>query len=50
MLAFAGGPLDIDDARRVVALHGAALDVDLLRRLARGFGRATAEIVETLIG
>lgn len=49
MKAFAGGPIDLADARAVVDLDRETLDVALLRRLAQRFGRETAQAVEDLI-
>jgi hypothetical protein len=37
MKVFAGGPLDLADAARAVLAAGTSLDVDMVRRLARGF-------------
>lgn len=50
MTAFAGGPVDLADARAVMDLDRGSLDVELLRRLAQRFGRETAKTVEDLIG
>ncbi len=50
MKAFAGGPVDLADARAVMDLDRGSLDVELLRRLAQRFGRETAKTVEDLIG
>jgi predicted nucleotidyltransferase len=50
MKAFAGGPVDLADARAVIALDRESLDLELLRRLAQRFGREAAWIVEELIG
>ncbi|NBU26592.1 MAG: hypothetical protein EBS39_13475 [Gammaproteobacteria bacterium] len=47
--AFAGGPVDLEDARAVIAQRERSLDLDLLRRLARRFGSSTAQLVEDLI-
>ena len=47
--AFAAGPVDLADARAVIAQGEGSLDLDLLRRLARRFGSATAHLVEDLI-
>jgi predicted nucleotidyltransferase len=47
--AFAGGPVDLADARAVIAQGEGSLDLDLLRRLARRFSSATAQLVEDLI-
>lgn len=47
MKCFAGGPQDLEDAR--IALYTARqLDLDLLRRLARRFGRPAADALELL--
>jgi predicted nucleotidyltransferase len=48
--AFAGGPVDLADARAVIELDRESLDVDLLRRVAQRFGRDTLTAVEILIG
>lgn len=50
MKAFAGGPVDLADARAVIDLDRRSLDVELLRRLAQRFGSDAARIVEDLIG
>ena len=50
MKAFAGGPVDLADARAVIDLDRGSLDVELLRRLAKRFGRDAARVVEDLIG
>ena len=50
MKAFAGGPVDLADARAVMDLDRASLDLDLLRRLARRFGREAVQAVEILVG
>jgi predicted nucleotidyltransferase len=50
MKAFAGGPVDLADARAVFELERGSLDLELLRRLAQRFGRDAARIVEDLIG
>jgi predicted nucleotidyltransferase len=48
MKCFAGGPQDLEDAR--VALRTAdELDVDLLRQVARRFGRSAADALELLL-
>lgn len=49
MKAFAGGPLDLDDARRAMAVDRGSLDVVLLRRLAGQFGAAAGETMEALL-
>jgi predicted nucleotidyltransferase len=50
MKAFAGGPVDLADARAVIDLDRESLDLELLRRLAQRFGRDAARTVEGLIG
>ncbi|MGD9599368.1 MAG: hypothetical protein AB7V24_13185 [Steroidobacteraceae bacterium] len=50
MKAFAGGPVDLEDARAVIDLDPGTLNLELLRRLAQRFGRDAARAVEQLIG
>ena len=50
MKAFAGGPVDLADARAVIELDRESLDLELLRRLAQRFGRDAATVVQELIG
>ena len=50
MKAFAGGPVDLADARAVIDLDRESLDLELLRRLAQRFSRDAARTVEDLIG
>lgn len=50
MKAFAGGPVDLADARVVMDMDRGSLDVELLRRLAQRFGRDTVKAVEVLVG
>jgi predicted nucleotidyltransferase len=50
MKAFAGGPVDLADARAVIDLDRGSLDLELLRRLAQRFGRDAARVVEGLLG
>lgn len=50
MKAFAGGPVDIADAKAIVEADPGALDLVLLRRVARRFGDDTARRVESLLG
>jgi predicted nucleotidyltransferase len=50
MKAFAGGPVDLADARAVINLDRESLDLELLRRLAQRFGRDAAQVVDDLIG
>ena len=49
MKAFAGGPQDLLDARQAIAAATAPLNVDLLRELAKGFGRDAQAVMEELI-
>lgn len=49
MKAFAGGPVDLADARAVMDLDRETLDVELLRRLAQRFGRETVTAVDLLV-
>jgi hypothetical protein len=46
MKCFAGGPLDIADARSALKAAKEPIDLDLLRRLTRRFGRAAADAFE----
>ncbi len=46
MKCFAGGPLDLADARDVLKAAKGSIDVDLLRRLTRRFGRPAADALE----
>lgn len=48
MKCFAGGPQDLEDAR-VARRTAERLDLDLLRRLARRFGRPAADALESLL-
>ena len=50
MKVFAGGPVDLADARAIIDMDRGSLDEELLRRLAQRFGRDAARIVEDLIG
>ncbi len=49
MEAFAGGAVDVADARAVMELDRESLDLELLRRLAQRFGRDAARVVQELI-
>lgn len=49
MKCFAGGPQDIADARQALETTDGRVDVDLLRRTARRFGRAAADVLEQLL-
>jgi predicted nucleotidyltransferase len=50
MKCFAGGPQDIADARAALQAADAPVNVDLLRRLTRRFGRPAADALERLLG
>jgi predicted nucleotidyltransferase len=50
MKCFAGGPQDIADARQVLAAANRPIDVGLLRRVTRRFGRAAADHLEQMLG
>jgi predicted nucleotidyltransferase len=50
MKAFAGGPVDLADARAIIDLDRGSLDLALLRRLAQRFGRDATRAVDQLIG
>lgn len=49
MKCFAGGPQDIADAREAISAAEPPLDLDLVRRVARRFGRAAADTLENLL-
>jgi predicted nucleotidyltransferase len=49
MKAFAGGPVDLADARAVIDLDRQSLDLELLRQLAQRFGREAARNIDDLI-
>jgi len=49
MKVFAGGPMDLLDATRAVTAAGSSLDLELVRRLAKRFGRAASESLEQLL-
>lgn len=49
MKCYAGGPLDIADARLALGTAEARVNVDLLRRTTRRFGRAAADALEQLL-
>jgi predicted nucleotidyltransferase len=50
MKAFAGGPVDLADARAVMDMDRSSVDLELLRRLAQRFGRDTLQVVDALLG
>jgi hypothetical protein len=49
MKCFAGGPQDVADARNAVKTAQQPLDLDLLRRLTRRFGRGAADVLEQIL-
>jgi len=49
MKVFAGGPVDLMDASRVISAARESLDVELLHRLARRFGGEAAESLDRLL-
>jgi hypothetical protein len=49
MKCFAAGPQDVADAKQALIAPGPPLDVDLLRRATRRFGRAAADVLEELL-
>lgn len=49
MKCYAGGPQDIADARQALIIHDQPLDIDLLRRITRRFGRPAADNLERLL-
>ena len=49
MKAFAGGPMHLVDAARAITAGGASVDFDLVRRLAKRFGREASESLDRLL-
>ncbi|HKQ12327.1 MAG TPA: DUF6036 family nucleotidyltransferase [Steroidobacteraceae bacterium] len=49
MKCFAGGPQDIVDARHAFKAAQERIDIDLLRRLSRRFGRPAADVLEQVL-
>jgi len=49
MKVFAGGPMDLVDASRAVAAAGSSLDLELVRRLAKRFGRDASVSLEQIL-
>ena len=45
MKCFAGGPQDIADARRALKAAQEPIDIDLVRRLSKRFGRSAADVL-----
>jgi predicted nucleotidyltransferase len=50
MKVFAGGPMDLLDATRAISAGRDSLDFDLMRQLAKRYGRDAAESLERLLG
>lgn len=46
---FAGGPQDLEDARVAVQTAEGSLDIDLLRKVTRRFGRTAADALERVL-
>jgi predicted nucleotidyltransferase len=46
---FAGGPQDLEDARVAIQTAEGSLDVDLLRKVTRRFGRSAADALERVL-
>jgi hypothetical protein len=49
MKCFAGGPQDMTDAQEALRSAGRRIDLDLLRRVTRRFGRPAADALERLL-
>jgi hypothetical protein len=49
MKVFAGGPMDLIDAARAISAGGEALDLALVRRLAKGYGRDASDALDRLL-
>jgi hypothetical protein len=49
MKCFAGGPQDIADARNALTAATEPIDIDLVRRLSRRFGRPAADVLEQVL-
>jgi hypothetical protein len=49
MKCFAGGPQDLADARGAIKAAASPLDLDLMRRATRRFGRPAADALESLL-
>ncbi len=49
MKCYAGGPQDVADALQALRTLDAPLDLDLLRRATRRYGRAAADVLEQLL-
>jgi hypothetical protein len=49
MKCFAGGPQDLIDARSAYLSAGGPVDLDLMRRITRRFGRDAADELERIL-
>ena len=49
MKCFAGGPLDIADVQEAIRVADRPIDLDLVRRITRRFGRPAADALESLL-
>ncbi len=49
MKCFAGGPQDIADAQEAIKVSDSPIDLDLVRRVTRRFGRPAADALEGLL-
>jgi predicted nucleotidyltransferase len=49
MKCFAGGPQDLADAQLALRVDEVSLDLDLVRRATRRFGRAAADVLEQVL-
>jgi hypothetical protein len=49
MKCFAGGPQDIVDAQEAIRAAEPPIDLDLVRRITRRFGRPAADALERLL-
>jgi len=49
MKCFAGGPQDLADARHAFKAARERIDIDLLRKLSRRFGRQAADMLEQVV-
>ena len=49
MKCFAGGPQDIADARNALKAAQEPIDIDLVRRLSKRFGRSAADVLDQVL-
>ena len=49
MKCFAGGPQDFADAEATIRITDSPIDLDLVRRITRRFGRPAADVLERLL-